>query len=146
MRAPDQPVAPEPLYSPQTRCDSGLRTISQLRVVAAFTQDRLAPTSLPKGSDLAFSMRSVMNDPSFAYGRVYGPIEVVEKSITLLQTRLAKMDPDALTVEYLDNQYSELLQMLVDEGLCVITSYGQPSIPKDVWFRHQLTHIARYRE
>jgi hypothetical protein len=34
-------------------------------------------------------MRRVMNDPSFAYGLVYQPEEILEKSITLLQTRLA---------------------------------------------------------
>jgi hypothetical protein len=87
-----------------------------------------------------------MSDPSFVYGRVYGPMEVVEKSIKLLQTRLAKMAPEALTIEYLDGQYTELLEMLVDNGLCTITAYTHPTIAKDVWFRHQLKRIARFRE
>jgi hypothetical protein len=91
-------------------------------------------------------MRSVMNDPSFAYGAVYGPPETLEKGITLLQTRLAKEHPDTLTVEYLDAQYRDLLKMLVDNGLCAVTAYQQPIIAKDVWLRHQLDRIARYRD
>ncbi len=91
-------------------------------------------------------MRSVMNDPSFAYGPVYEPTEVLEKSITLLQTRLAQAEPASLTMEYLDAQYSELFKMLVDHGFCTVTAYTQPMISKDIWFRHQLSRIARYRE
>jgi IS1 family transposase len=91
-------------------------------------------------------MRSVMNDPSFAYGTVYGPNETLEKSITLLQTRLAKVDPQALTLDYLDSQYSSLFQMLVDHGLCAVTAYTRPIISKDVWLRHQLSRIERYRD
>ena len=87
-----------------------------------------------------------MNDPSYAYGAVYGPAETLEKSITLLQTRLAKQAPESLTIDYLDTQYTDLLKMLVDQGLCAITAYTQPSISKDVWLRHQLGHIERYRD
>lgn len=87
-----------------------------------------------------------MNDPSFAYGSVYGPVETLEKGITLLQTRLAKENPEALTMEYLDSQYSDLFKMLVDHGLCVVTAHTHPTISKDVWLRHQLTSIARYRD
>lgn len=95
---------------------------------------------------LEYRMRSVMNDPAFAYGKVYGPTETLEKSITLLQTRLAKERPESLTLEYLDSQYSGLLNMLVDAGLCVVTAHQHPMISKAVWLRHQLTTIARYRD
>jgi len=95
---------------------------------------------------MAYRMRSIMNDPAFAYGKVYGPTETLEKSITLLQTRLAKERPEALTIEYLDSQYSGLLDMLVNAGLCVVTAHQAPMIDKDVWLRHQLTNIARYRD
>lgn len=91
-------------------------------------------------------MRSVMNDPSFAYGQVYGPIDVLETSITMLQTRLATLQPDTLTLEYLDRQYSGLFKMLVDNGLCAVTAYTRPMIPKDVWLRHQRRRIERYRD
>jgi hypothetical protein len=91
-------------------------------------------------------MRNVFNDPSFAYGKVYGPAETLEKSITLLQTRLAKQEPASLTMEYLENQYEGLFKMLVDEGLCVVTAHTSPTISKDVWLRHQLSNIERYRE
>ena len=91
-------------------------------------------------------MRSVMNDPSFAYGQVYQPTVVLEKSITLLQTRLAKVQPEALTIEYLDSQYSGLFKMLVEHGICTVTAYTLPTISKDVWLRHQLGRIARYRD
>lgn len=87
-----------------------------------------------------------MNDPSFAYGQVYGPVETLEKSITLLQTRLAKEDPEALTMEYLDTQYTGLFNMLVEHGLCAVTAYTRPTIEKEVWLRHQLSRIARYRD
>ncbi|HEU5316641.1 MAG TPA: hypothetical protein VFX49_11065 [Chloroflexota bacterium] len=93
-----------------------------------------------------YRMRSVLNDPSFAYGKVYGPAETLEKSITLLQTRLARQAPASLTMEYLDTQYEGLFKMLVDEGLCVVTAHTSPTISKDVWLRHQLSHIERYRE
>ena len=95
---------------------------------------------------VTYLMRSVMNDPSFAYGIVYAPMEIMEKSITLLQTRLAKMEPAVLTMEYLDTQYNRLFEMLVDSGLCVITAYTHSTISKDVWLRHQLTSLARYRD
>ena len=95
---------------------------------------------------MAYRMRSIMNDPAFAYGKVYGPTETLEKSITLLQTRLAKERPEALTIEYLDSQYSGLFDMLVNSGLCVVTAHQSPMIAKDVWLRHQLTNIARYRD
>ena len=87
-----------------------------------------------------------MNDPSYAYGAVYGPAETLEKSITLLQTRLAKQSPESLTIDYLDTQYTGLFKMLVDNGLCAITAYTHPSISKDVWLRHQLGRIERYRD
>jgi len=95
---------------------------------------------------LAEQSWSVMNDPSYAYGQVYGPMEIMDKCIKLLQTRLAKMAPETLTLEYLDSQYTELFKMLVDNNLCVITAYTQSTIPKDVWLRHQLSRIARYRD
>ena len=87
-----------------------------------------------------------MNDPSYAYGQVYAPMEIMDKSIRLLQTRLAKMAPEALTLEYLDTQYTDLFKMLVDNGLCVVTAYTQSTLSKDVWLRHQLKGIARYRD
>jgi hypothetical protein len=91
-------------------------------------------------------MRRVMNDPSYAYGEVYHPSETLEKSMTLLQTRLAKEDPAALTLEYLDTQYTGLFKMLVEHGLCAVSAYTQPMLPKEVWLRHQLKTIARYRD
>ncbi len=91
-------------------------------------------------------MRSVMNDPSFAYGHVYHPIDVLEKCVTMLQTRLAKEQPEALTLEYLDCEYSSLFKMLIDNGLCAVTAYTRPTISKDVWLRHQLRRIERYRD
>ena len=99
-----------------------------------------------KGLLVADRIRSVMNDPSFAYGEVYGPMEVMEKCIILLQTRLAKMRPEALTLDYLDAQYKDLFKMLVDHGLCVVTAYIQATISKDVWLRHQLRRIERFRD
>ena len=95
---------------------------------------------------MPYRMRSIMNDPAFAYGKVYGPTETLEKSITLLQARLAKARPETLTMEYLDSQYSGLFDMLVDSGLCVVTAHQAPMIAKDVWLRHQLSSIARYRD
>ena len=95
---------------------------------------------------MTYRMRSVMNDPSFAYGHVYQPFDVLEKSITLLQTRLAKVEPATLTMDYLDQEYRGLFQMLVENGFCTVTAYTHPSISKDVWLRHQLSRIERYRE
>ena len=54
-----------------------------------------------------------MNDPSFVYGEVYGPMITVERSIVLLQVRLAQLPPETLTLEFLDEQYSALLKTLV---------------------------------
>src|SRR5947209_8158083 len=109
-------------------------------------------TPLRKGPPVIYDVQdlqptgSVMNDPSFAYGEVYHPFSILEKCIRLLQTRLAKMAPEALTIDYLDQQYRELFQMLVDNNLCAVTAYTQPIISKDVWLRHQLKSIARYRD
>src|SRR5438094_3767885 len=96
-----------------------------------------------KGFRLTEHPWSVMNDPSYAYGQVYAPMETMEKCIRLLQTRLAKMAPEALTIEYLDSQYTALFRVLVDNGLCVVTAYTHSTISKDVWLRHQLKAIAR---
>lgn len=87
-----------------------------------------------------------MNDPSFVYGKVYGPMITVERSIVLLQVRLAQQPPETLTLDYLDDQYSELLKTLVSSGLCVVTSFTQPTIEKAIWFAHQRAQIDRFRE
>jgi len=88
----------------------------------------------------------VMNDPSFVYGEVYGPMVTVERSIVLLQVRLAQLPPETLTLEFLDEQYSALLKTLVSSGLCVVTSFTQPTIEKTIWFAHQRSQIDRFRE
>ena len=36
--------------------------------------------------------------------------------------------------------------MLVDNGFCTVTAYTQPTLSKDVWLRHQLSRIERYRD
>src|SRR5919201_1887862 len=64
-----------------------------------------APHHTQKGQTVTERMRSVMNDPSFAYGHVYQPVDVLEQCVMMLQTRLAKQQPESLTLEYLDRQY-----------------------------------------
>jgi len=91
-------------------------------------------------------MHRLMNDPSFAYGRVYQPAEVVESSIVLLQTKLATLPSEELTLEFLDEQYTNLFNLLVESGLCYISAYTRAIMPKDVWLRCQLSQIRRFRE
>ena len=91
-----------------------------------------------------------------AAAQVPQPPEIAARSYLLLDVTanqiLAAKDidtpeePASLTIEYLDSQYSDLLKMLVDNGLCAVQAYTQPTIPKDVWLRHQLSHIERYRD
>lgn len=88
----------------------------------------------------------IMNDPSFIYGKVWGPMETVERSIVLLQLRLAKETPDLLTDEYLDREYTALLASLEEAGLCVVTSFTQPTLERTAWFSYQRAQIARFRE
>jgi hypothetical protein len=56
------------------------------------------------------------------------------------------MAPALLTMDYLEREYHSLFQMLVDNGFCTVTAYTQPTISRDVWLRHQLSRIERYRD
>ena len=87
-----------------------------------------------------------MNDPSFAYGRVYQPLDVVESSIILMQTKLATLPSEQLTIEFLDDQYTNLFDLLVESGLCYVSAYMRAIMPKDVWLRCQLSQIQRFRD
>ena len=75
----------------------------------------------------------VMNDPSFAFGTVWGPMVTVERSLVLLQTRLALVPEDRLTDDYLKAQYLAVLESLVEAGLLVVTSFTQPTIDEATW-------------
>ncbi len=88
----------------------------------------------------------VMNDPSFALGKVWGPMTTVERSLVLLQARLAALPHDQLTDDYLKGQYLAVLESLVTSGLLVVTSFTQPTIDEATWFAYQRTQIARFRE
>jgi hypothetical protein len=87
-----------------------------------------------------------MNDPSFAFGTVWGPMVTVERSLVLLQTRLALVPEDRLTDDYLKAQYLAVLESLVEAGLLVVTSFTQPTIDEATWFGYQRSQIARFRE
>ena len=87
-----------------------------------------------------------MNDPSFAFGTVWGPMVTVERSVVLLQTRLALVPEDRLTDDYLKAQYLAVLESLVEAGLLVVTSFTQPTIDEATWFGYQRSQIARFRE
>lgn len=88
----------------------------------------------------------LINDPSLAFGRVYEPFDVVESNIVLLQARLSTLPRTQLTISYLESQYTCLLDRLEDSGETVITAYGQPIMPKDVWLTCQLSRIEKFRE
>lgn|GEM_PF-715484 len=88
----------------------------------------------------------VMNDPSFAFGKVWGPMATVERSLVLLQARLAALPDDQLTDNYLKGQYLAVLESLVASGLLVVTSFTHPTIDEATWFAYQRTQIARFRE
>ena len=87
-----------------------------------------------------------MNDPSFAFGTVWGPMVTVERSLVLLQTRLALVPEGRLTDDYLKAQYLGVLESLVEAGLLVVTSFTQPTIDEATWFGYQRSQIARFRE
>lgn len=88
----------------------------------------------------------VMNDPSFAFGTVWGPMVTVERSLVLLQTRLALLPEERLTDAFLKAQYLEVLESLTEAGLLVVTSFTQPTIDEATWFGYQRSQIARFRE
>ena len=88
----------------------------------------------------------LINDPSLAFGRVYEPFDVVESNIVLLQARLSTLPRTQLTISYLESQYTCLLDHLENSGETVITAYGQPSMPKEVWLTCQLSRIEKFRE
>ena len=88
----------------------------------------------------------MINDPSLAFGRVYEPFDVVESNIVLLQARLSTVPRAQLTLPFLETQYTCLLDRLVDSGETVITAYGQPIMPTDVWLACQLSRIEKFRE
>jgi hypothetical protein len=87
-----------------------------------------------------------MNDPSFAFGTVWEPMVTVERSLVLLQTRLAALPEKQLTDAYLKDQYLGLLHSLVVSRLLVVTSFTQPTIDEATWFAYQRSQIARFRE
>ena len=69
-----------------------------------------------------------------------------ERSLVLLQTRLALVPEDRLTDDYLKAQYLAVLESLVEAGLLVVTSFTQPTIDEATWFGYQRSQIARFRE
>ena len=88
----------------------------------------------------------LINDPSFAFGRVYEPFDVVESNIVLLQARLATMPKTRLTISYLESEYTTLLDQLENSGETVVTSYARPIMPMEVWLTCQLSRIEKFRE
>ena len=87
-----------------------------------------------------------MNDPSFAFGTVWGPMVTVDRSLVLLQTCLALLPQERLTDAFLKAQYLEVLESLNEAGLLVVTSFTQPTIDEATWFGYQRSQIARFRE
>jgi hypothetical protein len=87
-----------------------------------------------------------MNDPSFVFGTVWGPMVTVERSLVLLQTHLALLPEVRLTDDFLKAQYLEVLESLTEAGLLVVTSFTQPTIDEATWFGYQRSQIARFRE
>ena len=88
----------------------------------------------------------LINDPSFAFGHVYEPFDVVEAYVVMLQARLATLPRAQLTLAYLESQFTELLQWLEESGEAVITAYAHPIMPKDLWLNCQLSRIEKFRE
>ena len=88
----------------------------------------------------------LINDPSFAFGHIYEPFDVVESNIVLLQARLATLPRATLTLAYLELEFTGLLDCLEGLGETVITAYAHPIMPKDVWLTCQLSRIEKFRE
>ena len=88
----------------------------------------------------------LINDPSFAFGHIYEPFDVVESNIVLLQARLATLPKAKLTLAYLELEYTGLLDRLEGSGETVITAYAHPIMPRDVWLTCQLSRIEKFRE
>lgn len=88
----------------------------------------------------------LINDPSFAFGRVYEPFDVVESNIVLLQARLSTLPKRALTIPYLESEYTDLLDRLENAGETIVTAYARPIMPMDVWLGCQLSRIEKFRE
>ena len=87
-----------------------------------------------------------MNDPSFAFGRVYEPFDVVESNIVLLQARLSTLPRRDLTINYLEAEYTNLLDRLENAGETVVTAYARPIMPMELWLNCQLSRIEKFRE
>ena len=88
----------------------------------------------------------LINDPSFAFGRIYEPFDVVESNIVLLQARLSTLPKAALTIDYLESEYTTLLDRLENAGDTVVTAYARPIMPMEVWLACQLSRIEKFRE
>lgn len=88
----------------------------------------------------------LINDPSFAFGRVYEPFDVVESNIVLLQAKLSTLPKTVLTISYLESEYTSLLDRLENSGETVVTAYARPILPMDVWLTCQLSRIEKFRE
>ncbi|MCY4436088.1 MAG: hypothetical protein OXE05_01985 [Chloroflexi bacterium] len=88
----------------------------------------------------------LINDPSFAFGRIYEPFDVVESNIVLLQARLSTLPKAELTIAYLESEYTTLLDRLENAGDTVVTAYARPIMPMEVWLACQLSRIEKFRE
>ena len=97
-------------------------------------------------SPLRRTTQRLINDPSFAFGRVYEPFDVVESNIVLLQAKLSTLPKTALTISYLESEYTNLLDRLENSGETIVTAYARPILPMDVWLACQLSRIEKFRE
>ena len=97
-------------------------------------------------SPLRRTTQRLINDPSFAFGRVYEPFDVVESNIVLLQAKLSTLPKAALTISYLESEYTNLLDRLENSGETIVTAYARPILPMDVWLTCQLSRIEKFHE
>ena len=110
--------------------------------LAGVPRERRAVSRLPYRR----TTQRLINDPSFAFGRVYEPFDVVESNIVLLQAKLSTLPKTELTIPYLESAYTSLLDRLENTGETIVTAYARPIMPMDVWLTCQLSRIEKFRE
>ena len=88
----------------------------------------------------------MLHDPLYAYGQVLEPAEQVVGHVLALNVELADRQKELKrppTLEELDQEYTNLINYLLGEGICRHVADVEPIVPKETWLRAQLVDVQR---